>query len=371
MNRWIAVVAATLCGGACADSADGAGGTTPGTNTGVQAPMTVMPGGVGSAGSGTSMVNPPGAGSSGAPIGVNMPPAMPGAAGAPGMMMGIAGANALAGAGGGIATAGSGPVTPPPPPGELCLQGSGDYTGAGPYGTGQMDVTIGSSGAFTIFYPEPLDTDCLHPIVAWGNGTGVTGSGTYAFYNTHAASWGIVVIASHNSNVGSGEFHKAGLDYLLAENAKAGSMFFGKLSPRAGTSGHSQGGMGANAGASHPNVEAEVNVQGAFGRAPGGVKFLCLTGTADINPAGCKSSVDGAAEPAMHANYEGADHVGTATIAGELGGDPGTRQYKRLYSAWFRCFLADDQGACALFMGGASCPVCGESGWAEIYSKNF
>jgi hypothetical protein len=51
--------------------------------------------------------------------------------------------------------------------------------------------------------------------------------------------------------------------------------------------------------------------------------------------------------------------------------DPGTKQYMRLYSAWFRCFLANDQGACALFKGGMSCPLCKEMGWAEIYAKNY
>ena len=181
----------------------------------------------------------------------------------------------------------------------------------------------------------------------------------------------MVVIASHNDQVGSGEFHKAGLDYLLAENDNASSMFHGKLSTRAGTSGHSQGGMGANAGASHPNVEAIVNVQGAFGVAPTGKAFLCLTGTDDLNPAGCKSSVDGSSAPAMHANWEGGDHLGTATVGGFLGGDLGTKQYMRLYSAWFRCFLSDDANACAMFMGGESCPVCGDTGWAEIYANNY
>lgn len=275
------------------------------------------------------------------------------------------------GAGGTMAGGTGGGAGGGAPSGPGCLQGSGNYMGDGPYRTASMDVTIGSSGPYTIFYPNPLDADCKHPLVAWGNGTAVTGSGTYGFYNTHAASWGVVVIASHNDNVGTGAFHRAGIDYMLAENDNPSSIFYQKLSGRVGTSGHSQGGMGANAGSSHPSVEAIVNVQGAFGRAPAGKAFLCLTGTADLNPAGCKSSVDGTSSPAMHANWQGGDHFGTATLAGFIGGDRGTRQYMRLYSAWFRCFLANDDGACAMFEGGASCPVCMDSGWAEIYAKNF
>lgn len=320
--------------------------------------------GAGVAPTGTGSLPPPGGTPSLDPVaGAGAPPAAGGASGA--MALGGSGAAGMMG------TAGA-TQTPPTPSGPSCLDGSGDYTGMGPYTVARMDVSdIAGKGPYTIFYPQPFDGDCVHPIVAWGNGTGVTGADVYAFYQDHAASWGIVVINSHNSNVGDGSFHNAGLDYLLAENANSSSMFFGKLSTRAGTSGHSQGGMGANVGAGHPNVEAEVNVQGAFGRAPAGVAFLCLTGTADINPAGCKSSVDGATEPAMHANYEGATHTGTATVGGFIGGDKGSIQYMRFYSAWFRCFLGDDQTACDLFKGGASCAVCSDPGWAEIYSKNF
>jgi hypothetical protein len=264
---------------------------------------------------------------------------------------------------------GGGPVVTPM--GKTCLKGSGTFAANGPYKVKKKDVTIGSQGAYTIFYPDPLETGCLHPIVAWGNGTLVTGSGTYAFYQEHAASYGIVVIASHNDNVGSGQFHTAGLDYLLAQNKEQGSEFFGKLSTKAGVSGHSQGGAGANAAATHPNVEAVGNVQGAFGTAPRGAAFLCLTGTADIAPDGCKKAVNDATSPALLANWQGGDHISTATLLGFTLGDAGTKQYQRLYTAWFRCFLADDGEACNMFKGGAACPVCKDMGWAEIFTKNI
>ena len=43
-----------------------------------------------------------------------------------------------------------------------------------------------------------------HPIISWGNGTGVSPSG-YAWLLGHLASWGFVVIASESRNTGSGE----------------------------------------------------------------------------------------------------------------------------------------------------------------------
>lgn len=340
----ICVLLATACsdeggaGGTSAGAGDVPAGTaTPGAGTSTEPPAAT--GGAGT-GAGSSTADPIG---TGAP-----PPTMP------------------------PPTAGTGSTDPTPTPtGTNCLQGAGDYMGDGPYGVAMMDVSIGSSGMYTIFYPQPLEAACPHPIVAWGNGTGVTGSGTYGFYHEHAASWGIVTVASHDSNTGSGDFHRAGLDYLLAEHANPQSPFFGKLGTRAGTSGHSQGGMGANAGSDHANVEAVVNVQGAFGFAPPGVAFMCLTGTQDIAVDGCRNAVNGTTLPAIYANWEGGTHTGTATIGGFFSGDAGTLQYRRFNTAWFRCFLADDQAACAIFQGGASCPVCGETGWAEIFTKNY
>ena len=52
----------------------------------------------------------------------------------------------------------------------------------------------------------------------------MTGYQTYAFFNNDAASWGIVVIASDNSNVGSGQYHKAAIDYMMKQNAGSADM---------------------------------------------------------------------------------------------------------------------------------------------------
>jgi hypothetical protein len=258
-------------------------------------------------------------------------------------------------------------------PDDFCLQpGSGDYAQNGPYAVATEDVTIGASGMYTIWYPRTLEENCRHPIVAWGNGTTVTGSAVYAFFNNAAASFGMVAIGSHNSNVGSGDFHRAAIDYLLAQNEDPGSKFYQKLSPRVGVSGHSQGGAGASRAASHPNVQALVPV-GFSGTALPGQAFLCLTGTADIAsvPGACRSAVQRAPGPAMVAIWEGGDHVVTETLAGWLARDPGTIQMTRLYAAWFRCFLADDPVACGLFTGGSQCDICDDPGWAEVVTNNL
>jgi len=290
---------------------------------------------------------------------------------------GKAGGSAAAAGKGGSTGANTGSSTPST--GKLCLQpGNGQYSEPGPYKVTRKDkIDLASflpSGTaapttYSIIYPDPLETNCKHPIVAWGNGTTVEGQGVYDFFNTNGASWGMVVISSDNSNVGSGAYQKAGIDYLLKENENPDSIFYHKLSDRAGTAGHSQGGMGATVGSAHPNVQAEVCVAGG-GTVGAKVAFLCLTGTEDMVNQMCTATYNSAPGPAFLGDWEGGDHVTTETVAGYMSKNAGTLQMQRLYAAWFRCFLADDAVACAMFKG-SPCGICNDSGWANIGSRNM
>jgi len=367
------------CGGQGGPN-DGLGGISSGAGS-------AAAGGGGAAGGGEGGVASPGT-ASGASRG-----------GGSGATSGAGSRSGTGGSGSGTSTGGSGSArsdagasdagatNPPPTPhaGNTCLKpGGGDYSKAGPYTVATTSVDLASTGelpagdagptTFTIFYPQPFETSCPHPIVAWGNGTGVTGSNVYAFFNNNAASWGIVVIASDNPNTGSGQYHKAGIDYLLKQNADPTSMFYGKLSTRAGVSGHSQGGIGATQGANllGANCEAEVCVAGG-GFPPKSTAFICLTGSADLAEQGCTAAYNASQGQAFLADWDGGDHTTTETVAGYIQGQPGSIQMMRLYAAWFRCFLADDQVACKLFEGGAptNCGMCGDPGWHVLASKNL
>ncbi len=328
------------------------GGTTPTTpsDTNGVTPPTSQPGGVG------APPPPVGAGD------VNTPPPPAGPADAPPADAPVPGGTAGMGA----------PMEPPPRvPGDgTCLQGAGDFSGEGPYQITQYDVDLGGGlGGYTVFHPVNLEAACPHPIVSWGNGTGVTGSTTYGAYHRHAASWGIVTIAAHNANAGSMPFIEAGIDYLLAQNDDAASPLFGKLSTRAGVSGHSQGGIAATSATSHPNVEAEVCVQGGGFGVPANVAFMCQTGVEDFLRGMCTSTYQSAAGPSFLLDHQTADHIGTPTI-GLTTSEPGG-QYVRTSTAWFRCWLADDATACDLFGAGAGSPICSQSDWATCDSRNF
>jgi hypothetical protein len=311
--------------------------------------------------------------------------------GGAGNIGGSAGANNPGGSGaGGAVTSntggqagslGAGGTAPTPHGNVTCLQaGTGDYAKAGPYAVSTKAVDLASvlpagtaaPTTFMIFYPTKLEASCPHPIASWGNGTTVTGSNVYAFFQNNAASWGVVVIASDNPSVGSGAYNKAGIDYLLAQNNDPASEFFHRLSTRAGVAGHSQGAIGATAATTHPNVEAEVQVEGG-GRPKAGMAFLALSGTADttVGTGPPTQSYTSATGPAFLAIYTGADHVTTPTLAGWSQKNPGTVQFMRLYTAWYRCFLADDGAACAMFKGGANCGMCTDPNWDKLQSKNM
>lgn len=342
---------------------------------------------------------------------VDRPPGGPGSSGTgsggPGSSAtgGSSGTRTASGGGSGGATGetSDGGLPPPTPPmSDTCLKaGAPDFSTKGPYTVTKTSVDLADTGelpdagptTYAIFTPSPLDANCPAPVVAWGNGTGVTGSstsipagactgmstidclsGTYDFFNVYAASYGIVVIASDNSNVGSGLYHKAAIDYMMKQNAEPSSPYYKKLSTRVGVSGHSQGGIGATFGASliGANCEAEVCVAGG-GTVEKTNSFLCLTGTQDQAEPACKATFRAAPGRAFLADWDGGDHVTTETLAGYVAGQEGTRQFMHLYAAWFRCFLADDQTACKLFKGGtpSGCGICKDPGWAILQSRNM
>lgn len=268
----------------------------------------------------------------------------------------------------------------------FCLMaGSGDYAKAGPYAVSTMSVDLATTGMVdagpttaTIFYPTTLEANCPHPIAAWGNGTGVTGSTVYGFFNNNVASWGIVVIASDNSSVAAQPYLQAGINYLLAANKNSSSPFYGKLGTKAGVAGHSQGGFAATQASQQANVVSEVCVEGG-GVPKQGVATLCLTGNQPASVSSINSvNVDviqmtypGTTGPGFLADWDGGDHLTTPTESGWIKQDPGTIQFVRLMTAWYRCFLANDNTACALFKGGANCGVCKDPGWAQIEGKNY
>lgn len=274
------------------------------------------------------------------------------------------------------------------PAGPNCLQaGAGDYSKTGPYKVaptktvdlGTFATLPSTPTTYSIFYPENMNDNCPHPVVAWGNGTTVTGPQVYGFFHNNLASWGLVVIASDNPNSAGGfmsgvsqdVYLKPAIDYMIAQNADSSSEFFGKLSNDYGTAGHSQGAIAATAASHHPNVKAEAQVEGG-GTPKAGIAFLALSGTNDtvVGTQAPTSSYTAATGPSLLAIYTGADHTTTPTLAGWIQQNAGSIAFVEVYTAWFRCYLANDQTACAVFRG-QNCGICSDTNWDTLDSKNL
>lgn len=255
-------------------------------------------------------------------------------------------------------------------------KGAMAYDAAGP-----MEIThqsaggaIGQSGeaaagipgpTCTIFRPKTLGAGGMkHPIVLWGNGTGMTPVG-YTGILENLASYGFVVGAANTINAGKGTEMLACLDWLTAENARAGSPYEGKLDlTKVGASGHSQGGGGTLMAGRDLRVKTTAPVmpytlglnyvRGAEAQQHGPI--LLLSGGADTIAApdrNQKPVFDGANTPITWATLGGASH-----LAPMRGGGP----YVGIITAWFRYQLMDDTKAATLFTG-PQCGYCTAAEW--------
>ncbi|MDB5066208.1 MAG: alpha/beta hydrolase [Chloroflexi bacterium] len=103
-----------------------------------------------------------------------------------------------------------------------------------------------SGAAFDVWYPTKLGQNGVrHPIITWGNGTNARPS-DYAYLLAHLASWGFVVIASEDTNTGTGEQILEAAHYMATLDTVSSSIFYHTLDVnRVGSIGHSQGAAGA------------------------------------------------------------------------------------------------------------------------------
>lgn len=239
-----------------------------------------------------------------------------------------------------------------------------DFAASGPFQTTSVSDT-GPDGTFSLHHPANLGQDgLLHPMITWGNGTGTT-SVSYQQFLVHLASHGFIVIASNNTNVGSGAEMRAGLDWVIAGHTDSSSPFFGVVNVNsAGATGHSQGGGGSiNAGA-HPAVLATVPIEPSPGDTGGlhGPMLLYAGGmdgivskTALVDPIFARATV-----PTFYATLIAANHF---TPIGNIG------DFRAPATAWFRLHLMGDESARPMFYGD-SCSLCSNSAWL-IERKNM
>jgi pimeloyl-ACP methyl ester carboxylesterase len=214
---------------------------------------------------------------------------------------------------------------------------------------GPYAVTVAPRGTtHTLYYPTNLGAGGVqHPILIWGNGTGATVA-EYEFALKHLASWGFVVAAANTGQSGSGAEMLDGARFLIAEDKRVGSPFYGKLDEtKVGASGHSQGGGGAVVVGADPLVDTTVPIQpgpqGNTTELRGPAFFIAGQNDWIVPSFYVRSRYSWATQvPAVFGELRGADHF--------FPGETRTRVLGPV-TAWFRFWLMGDEATRGVFFG--------------------
>src|SRR5262245_28262753 len=103
-----------------------------------------------------------------------------------------------------------------------------DFAARGPFAISR-ETGVGPGAGYDIVRPAQLGQQGRkHPIISWNNGTRYAIT-EYAAMLEHWASHGFVVMGAHTNSTRGGAVHQAAIDWLVAENARAGSAYFGML----------------------------------------------------------------------------------------------------------------------------------------------
>ncbi|MGW5922386.1 poly(ethylene terephthalate) hydrolase family protein [Nocardia fluminea] len=219
-------------------------------------------------------------------------------------------------------------------------------------------VTVDKWSDHTVYRPADFGAT-RHPVVIWGNGTGV-GPGYYEeWLLEHWAAAGFVVVAANTTMSNSGAEMLAGGRELLRRNDESDSVYYGKIATgKVAAAGHSQGGAGAiNAGADNM-VRTVLALQPGPLATPNAIlgPTLFLAGAEDriVDADLIVKSLFGRADqvPAIFAELGGAGHLDG-------------RKYVDVMTDWLKYQLLDDASARTRFAG-ATCGLCTDSAWTRV-----
>ena len=216
---------------------------------------------------------------------------------------------------------------------------------------GPFAVTVdGRAGAnSTVFRPTNLGQDGIkHPIFVWGTGGG-SQPASYTDHFTRLASHGFVVISPNSANV-TGPLLRSSLDWIIAQNSAAGSVYNGKLNTgKVGMGGHSMGSIGTFAAeAVETRLTTTIHIGGGSFDGTGSSKvktptaYIC--GSADtLALSNCRRDFTNVrSQPTFFSVLTGVDHIMTAREA--LGG----------MNAWLRWHLNGETNRKAQFSPGGT-----------------
>lgn len=231
---------------------------------------------------------------------------------------------------------------------------------------------------YKIYYPQSKGV--MHPLIAWGNGTGALPE-QYDELLRHMASWGFVVIDTYSKTTGTGKEILASIEYMLAENDMPESQFYQTIQPeQIAAAGHSQGSTGViNAHTNYDNgslIKTVVSIalpqlkycdpKDIYDTSALKVPFFIMGGTRDfiISPSSSNHQALTDANrniPVMMAMAKGAAHTAIEHDGGK---------HRGYLTAWMRYQLMDDEEAKRAFAG-KDAELLTNANWKDVYSVNL
>lgn len=245
------------------------------------------------------------------------------------------------------------------------------FGNAGPYEVSSIEKPLccdSKGNSVEVYLPRARRAGEIFPVVTWGNGTWAKPV-KYAFLLRHLASWGMIVVATRDSSVGTGQTL---LDAVaLLERSELAPLADRR---RIAAIGHSQGASGAFNAAAAPSsgigTTVLIDLPGRrlcnrqhCAAIPTGLRerqsILFLSGEKD--PLSSPEMIDGyfsevpAGRLRAKAAVVGADHN---DIQGQPGCQPfaigcraGIGAFLPYVTAWLRWQLSGDKAAAAVFSG--------------------
>jgi dienelactone hydrolase len=249
-----------------------------------------------------------------------------------------------------------------------------DYSAPGPFEV-EDESGSGPDGTYTIVRPETLGEDgFLHAPIIFGPGIGSAPSSMMNLLQ-RIASHGFVIISKQldggPNNAENNRRMTDGLDWLIAQNTTAGSIFEGKLDvTRAVSMGYSVGGTAAVDIGGHDPIVTAVAIHG-HGAEPlddaTGTTFLLMGGTNDVTggESWMAPTFEALEQQTFFSLVEGADHgYPGRSLNGVQAGVEAPAMI-----AWIRYWIYADQGAKKYFYGD-DCVMC-MSPWSDTQRKNW
>ncbi len=246
-----------------------------------------------------------------------------------------------------------------------------NYSAMGPYEV-VTETGKGPDGSYTIIRPKTLGANgFLHAPITFGPGTGMQVSQLSNLIQ-RIASHGFVVIARPLTG-GPGDAVTrqrliAGLEWIIAQNAVAGSDYQGKIAVNKGVAmGYSVGATGSIEIGGHAALATVVAIHGHSAEGDTRVPMLMIGGTNDLNggQSWLAPSYAASKTQTFFGMMTGADH---GYIQGIVNGVQGGNETPAII-AWIRYWIYNDQGAKNYFYGD-DCIMC-KSPWTNPQRKNW